>query len=293
MKVKQSVLVTGETGQLARSIKLIAEDYPDYTFTFTSREQLDFSQPATLSSYFETKHFDIIINCAAYTAVDKAEDDIELANKVNSDAVRVLAAEAKRRNTALIHISTDYVFDGTAFKPYQETNTVNPVNAYGSSKYEGEKAFLASSPRGMIIRTSWVYSEFGHNFVKTMLRLGMERDELNIVADQVGTPTYAGDLAKTIMSLIEQINSDWPEDGSRQLYHYSNEGVCSWYDFAKAIFELSQIDCVVKPIKTEEYPTPAKRPHYSLLDKTKIKHDFQLTIPYWRESLALCLNRME
>lgn len=293
MHVKASILVTGASGQLAQSVNSISQEYPEYSFTFVNREQLDFTEPASLVSYFKTEHFDFIINCAAYTAVDKAEQEQDIANLVNAEAVKVLAEEAKKSGATLIHVSTDYVFDGTACQPYREETPTNPINSYGETKCRGEQAICEVLPTGLIIRTSWLYSEFGHNFVKTMLRLGRERNDLNIVADQVGTPTYAYDLARAIMSIIQQNDTVLPSDEAVPIYHFSNEGVCSWFDLTKAIFELKNITCKVSPIRTEFYPTPAARPSYSLLDKTKIKQHYQLTIPYWKESLALCLSRLK
>ncbi|MDX9810607.1 MAG: dTDP-4-dehydrorhamnose reductase [Sulfuricurvum sp.] len=282
------ILVTGENGQLGSEIKVLSVSYPQYSFTFTDRTTLDLSNLCKIEDFFESKQFDAIINCAAYTAVDKAEDEKELADTVNHRFVSMLAKIAKRDNSKLIHISTDYVFDGNNHRPYIESDPTDPQGVYGMSKRNGEDAILAAAPQNtLIIRTSWVYSSFGSNFVKTMLRLGKERDSLGVIFDQVGTPTYAKDLAKAILDIVPDIDNRAPE-----IYHYSNEGVASWYDFAKAIFELSHIGCTLNPITTDQYPTPAKRPHYSLLNKTKIKNDFTITIPYWRDSLRLCLNEL-
>lgn len=282
------ILVTGANGQLGSEIQSLSSDYSDYLFTFCDRETLDLGSEDAIKAYFEEKSFDVIINCAAYTAVDRAESDEELAFAINYKAVETLAHIAKAKKIALIHISTDYVFDGSSFKPYVENGPTNPQSVYGESKLAGEEAILSINPTNtVIIRTSWVYSSFGHNFVKTMLRLGRERNELGVIFDQVGTPTYARDLAKSIMEIIPQIDND-----AAEIYHYSNEGVCSWYDFAKAIFELSGITCNVKPIETKEYPTPATRPHYSLLNKSKIKNSYSIIIPYWRDSLHACLLRI-
>jgi dTDP-4-dehydrorhamnose reductase len=241
-----------------------------------------------MENYFEDKTFDTIINCAAYTAVDKAESEEDLANTINHRFVSMLSKIAKKKNITLIHISTDYVFDGNNHRPYIETDPTDPQGVYGRTKCDGENAILEVAPANcIIIRTSWVYSSFGNNFVNTMLRLGKERDSLGVIFDQVGTPTYARDLAKMILDILPQIKNSTPE-----VYHYSNEGVTSWYDFAKAIFELSDVTCQVNPITTDQYPTPAARPHYSLLDKSKIKNDFGITIPYWRDSLKECLNTL-
>ncbi len=286
---KLNILVTGQNGQLGQSLAKIAKDYPQFDFIFLGREQLDLSQPATLANALENIAFDIIINCAAYTAVDKAESEPELADAINHLAVEQLAQICNQRRATLIHISTDYVFDGKNYNPYIETDPVDPQGVYGITKLKGEQAMQAVNPKGAIIRTSWVYSEFGNNFVKTMLRLGAERDSLNVIYDQVGSPTYATDLAQAILALLSQ-----PEQlNQTQVYHYSNEGVCSWYDFAKAIFEMSGTRCKVNPIETKDYPTPAKRPHYSLMNKAKIKQDYLITIPYWRDSLKIALNCLE
>jgi len=287
--MKRSILVTGANGQLGSEIQVLAPDHADYNFTFVDRNVLDFSSEVAIRTYFEDKTFDVIINCAAYTAVDKAESEEALAFAINHKAVETLAHIAKEKKSSLIHISTDYVFDGSNFKPYVENDPTNPQSIYGESKLAGEEALCAINPAdSIIIRTSWVYSGFGNNFVKTMLRLGREREELGVIFDQVGTPTYAKNLAKAILDIIPQINN-----AQTEIYHYSNEGVCSWYDFAKAIFELCGIGCSVRAIETKEYPTPATRPHYSLLNKAKIKNSFGLTIPYWRDALREALETME
>lgn len=280
-----NILVTGENGQLGSEIQLLSSHYPHYTFTFTDRTTLDLSNLCKMEDFFEHKKFDAIINCAAYTAVDKAESESELADTINHRFVSMLAKIAKRHSSALIHISTDYVFDGKNYRPYIESDSTEPQGVYGRTKHDGENAILSVAPSNtIIIRTSWVYSSFGNNFVKTMLRLGRERDSLGVIFDQIGTPTYARDLAQSILEILPKINNENPE-----IYHYSNEGVASWYDFAKAIFELSGVTCQVNPITTDQYPTPAKRPHYSLLNKAKIKNDFNLAIPYWKDSLKECL----
>ncbi|MGZ5208289.1 MAG: dTDP-4-dehydrorhamnose reductase [Sulfuricurvum sp.] len=290
-----NVLVTGANGQLGSEIKYLIESkninstLSSYHFHFATRNELDLSNLCKLEDYFETNTFDAIINCAAYTAVDKAESDEELANTINHRAVSLLAKIAKKKNISLIHISTDYVFNGQNFSPYIETNPTDPQGVYGRTKRDGENAILNIAPKNtIIIRTSWVYSSFGANFVKTMLRLGKERDSLGVIFDQVGTPTYARDLARAIVDIIPQINNKEP-----QIYHYSNEGAASWYDFAQAIFEMSSISCHVDPITTDQYPTPAARPHYSLLNKAKIKEEYNLAIPYWRDSLNECLKEIK
>ena len=288
----KSILVTGAHGQLGNELHELSVLYTDYTFAFIARSELDLSNTEAIRTYFIDKTFDIIINCAAYTAVDKAESDHDLAKKINTTAVETLAQIAKEKAVSLIHISTDYVFDGQNFKPYIERDPTNPQGVYGQTKLDGEQAMLAINPaKSLIIRTSWVYSRFGNNFVKTMMRLGKERDELGVIYDQVGTPTSARDLAQAILSIIQHPALSTLEE--TEIYHFSNEGVCSWYDFAKTIFELSDIACKVKPIETKDYPTPAKRPHYSLLNKAKIKNTFAITIPYWKDSLQECLDLLK
>ncbi|AFV98292.1 MULTISPECIES: dTDP-4-dehydrorhamnose reductase [unclassified Sulfuricurvum] len=282
------VLVTGASGQLGSEIQAISALYPQYTFTFADRSMLDLGNLCKMEDFFEGKIFDTIINCAAYTAVDKAESESDLADTINHRFVSMLSKIAKAKNIALIHISTDYVFDGKNHRPYVESDPTDPQGVYGRTKRDGENAILSVAPaNAIIIRTSWVYSSFGTNFVKTMLRLGKERDSLGVIFDQIGTPTYARDLAETILEILPNINNRTPE-----IYHYSNEGCASWYDFARAIFELSGVECNVNPITTDQYPTPASRPHYSLLNKAKIKNDFNLSIPYWRDSLKQCLNTL-
>ena len=292
------ILVTGKNGQLGRSIhKLVNTDskidnnQSSNEFIFVGREELDLSSESSISHYFDSNdRFDVIINCAAYTAVDKAEVEQELANQVNHLAVKQLASIANKQQVKLIHISTDYVFDGERNKSYTETDKTNPINIYGKTKLAGEKALQAIMPtNAIIIRTSWVYSEFGNNFVKTMLKLGKEREELNVVSDQIGSPTYATDLADVILEIIQ--NKIFKEVGRvTQTYHYSNEGEISWYEFAKEIFKLAGIQCSVSPITTEQYPTPAKRPKNTLMNKDKIAETFSMNIPDWRESLNTCMT---
>jgi len=289
----KTILVTGSTGQLGQSFKAIASAYPDYDFVFVSRQQLDLAKSHNISDYFQHNKFDLIINCAAYTAVDNAESEIELTEQINHLAMKQLADIAQQQGIKLIHISTDYVFNGQQYRPYIETDVVEPQGVYGQTKLKGEQAIQTTmANNALIIRTSWVYSEYGHNFVKTMLKLGQARDSLNVIFDQVGTPTYAYDLAKAIMHIIQSEQFQQPEFKT-ELVHYSNEGVCSWYDFAKAIFELNAIDCDVSPIESKDYPTPATRPHYSLLNKAKIKQKYNLTVPYWKDSLKQCLTALQ
>ena len=285
------ILVIGKSGQLGQSInKIVSNTQSSNEFVFVGRDELDLSNENNVASYFENNDFDIIINCAAYTAVDKAESEVELANQVNHLGVKQLAQIANKQKAKLIHISTDYVFDGESDESYLESNITNPINTYGKTKLAGEQAVLVAMQNGaIIIRTSWVYSEYGHNFVDTMLRLGKERDELNVVSDQIGSPTYAGDLARAILHIIQTevfLNSSQ----ETQIYHYSNEGVCSWFDFAKEIFAFASIQCTVSPITTEQYPTPAQRPTNTLMDKDKISQTFGVNIPYWEESLKTCIE---
>jgi len=284
-----NILVTGSNGQLGSEIKELSSKY-SYNFFFTDVNELDLTKEENIRKYVNEKDIDLIINCAAYTAVDRAEEEKEKADLVNHKAVKYLADTAKEKNIPLIHISTDYVFDGKNYRPYVEDDPVNPQGVYGLTKLKGEEAFINSGAKGIIIRTSWVYSSFGHNFVKTMLRL-KDRNKLGVVFDQVGTPTYARDLAETILEVINK-NLEKIKNKKAEIYHYSNEGVISWYDFAKAIFEIENIDIKVNPIESKDYPTPAKRPHYSVLNKNKIKNEFNIEIPYWRESLKECLKRI-
>lgn len=290
MTRKQSILVTGANGQLGQSFQKVASGYSGYEFTFVQRDTLDFSQAESIASYFQSHNFDYIINCAAYTAVDKAEEESVLAEAINHHAVKQLAEIAKADNSVFIHISTDYVFNGAEHRPYVEHDMVSPQSVYGASKLRGEQAIQAVSPEGCIIRTSWVYSEFGRNFLKTMLMLGKQRDALTVIFDQVGTPTYATDLAIAIMQVAEKNSNIQALNKGIEIYHFSNEGVCSWYDFAQTIFSMANIDCAVSPIETKDYPTPAVRPHYSVLNKSKIKQDYSINIPYWRDSVQECLN---
>ena len=286
----KKVLVTGSNGQLGNEIKRLAAGNKHMEFYFTDVDELDITSQEALETFFENNPVDYIINCAAYTAVDKAEEEKETAQLLNGMAPLNLLKKAEQYHAKLIHISTDYVFDGLGFRPYTETDTPNPQSVYGATKLQGETD-IHHSPNVMIIRASWLYSSFGHNFVKTVLRLASEKKELKIVSDQIGTPTYAHDLAETILYILSiDIRNRFFASG---IYHYSNEGVCSWYDFAKAILEIKKIEKPVIPIRTEDFPTPAPRPFYSVLDKTKIKNSFNITIPHWRESLVDCLAEMK
>jgi dTDP-4-dehydrorhamnose reductase len=280
------ILVTGGNGQLGSELKEIAPNYRDYNFLFTDIKDLDITNQNAVAAIIESNNINVIINCAAYTAVDKAESEPELSDAINHLAVANFAQIAKDKNIKLLHISTDYVFDGTNHKPYVVTDTPNPQSVYGKTKLDGELAMQQINPiNSVIIRTSWVYSKFGNNFVKTMLRLAENRDEISVVSDQIGSPTNAADLAKAILTILPKINNDTVE-----VFHFSNEGVSSWYDFAKAIFEIKEISIKVNPIESWQYPTLAKRPMYSLLNKEKIKSKFNITIPQWDFSLNHCLE---
>jgi len=296
----KTVLVTGAGGQLGSELHYLSENKignaevkqltTNLHFLFVTRKELDIQDSKLVGSFCQENKIDVIVNCAAYTAVDKAESEPEQADAVNHLAVKNLANIAKEQNIALIHISTDYVFDGTNHKPYKESDQTNPKSVYGKTKLDGELAMQAIRPaNSIIIRTSWVYSEFGSNFVKTMKRLGRERDELNVVCDQIGSPTNARDFAKTILQIIPQLVEDVTEktavNHGVEIYHYSNEGICSWYDFAYAVFEVNNIKCKINSIPSEAYPTPAKRPYYSVMDKKSITDKFNLDIEHWRVSL--------
>ncbi|MGJ0364331.1 dTDP-4-dehydrorhamnose reductase [Aliarcobacter cryaerophilus] len=282
-----NILVTGSNGQVGSEIKELSSNY-NYNFFFTTRDDIDITSKDSIKEFCQTNSINVIINCAAYTAVDKAQSDIENADLVNRKAVKKLSIVAKELNIKLIHISTDYVFDGKNFKPYVEEYQTNPQSVYGKTKLDGENEMRDINPlNSIIIRTSWVYSYYGNNFVKTILRLGKEKEELGVIFDQVGTPTYAKDLAKTILDIVPQI-----ENSKVEIYNYSNEGVLSWYDFAKEIMKMAKLNCKINPIETYQYPTPAKRPHFSLLNKSKIKSKFNLEIPYWKDGLDDCLIRL-
>ena len=281
-----NILITGCNGQLGNEMQLLEKDHPQHTWYNTDVEELDITNQLAVEQFVAENHIDGIVNCAAYTAVDKAEDNKELATTLNMVAPAYLAAAIEKRGGWIIQISTDYVFNGTKHTPYVETDTPSPDSVYGSTKLAGELGVTKFCKRSMIIRTAWLYSTFGNNFVKTMIRLGKEKPELGVIFDQIGTPTYAHDLASVIMTAIEQ--------GVKPgVYHFSNEGVISWYDFTKAIHRLAGITtCHVRPLHTAEYPTPANRPHYSVLDKTKIKQTYGIEVPYWEESLEACIGKL-
>lgn len=283
-----NILVTGGNGQLGSELKEITPNFPDYNFFFTDVSDLDITVHDEVRAFIESNNINVIINCAAYTAVDKAESEIELADAINHLAVANFAKIAKAKSIRLIHISTDYIFDGNNNKPYLETDTPNPQSIYGQTKLDGELAMQQINPaNSIIIRTSWVYSKFGNNFVKTMLRLAETRDEISVVADQIGSPTNAKDLAETILSLVSKL-----ENTTVEIFHYSNEGICSWYDFAKSIFQKADINIKVNAIESFQYPTPAYRPFYSVLNKFNIKNWLQIEIPYWKDSLTSCLKEI-
>ena len=277
----KNILVTGSNGQLGSEIREISDRYENYNFIFTDVEELDLTISEDIVSFFTDNKIDVCVNCAAYTAVDKAEDEIELAMLVNSTAVENLSKVCKNNGTLLFHISTDYVFNGKHFMPYVETDTVSPDSQYGLSKLKGEEAVMLNCDKAIIVRTSWLYSSHGNNFVKTLIKLGNERDQLSVVSDQVGTPTYAADLAEAIMVMIASFDETKP----KEIYHFSNEGAISWYDFGKAIMKLSNIECAINPIDSKDYPSKANRPFYSVLSKSKIKKHYGVNVPYWEDSL--------
>ncbi|MGZ2369867.1 dTDP-4-dehydrorhamnose reductase [Ancylomarina sp. YFZ004] len=281
------ILITGSTGQLGSEIIALNSVYPGLELVCPNSKELDICNQALLNDFVKDQGFMGIINCAGYTAVDKAEQNAGIAGLVNAKAVGHLVAVSQRYQLKLIHISTDYVFDGTSNRPYTERMPVCPLGAYGKTKRAGEMEIMHSPANAIIVRTSWLYSSFGNNFVKTMLRLGEEKDSLSVVYDQIGTPTYARDLAQVCLDIISQPGRI---DTKGKLYHYSNEGVTSWYDFAQAIMEMADIDCKLNPIESKDYPTAAKRPAYSVLNKAKIKADFGIEIPHWRNSLKACLS---
>jgi dTDP-4-dehydrorhamnose reductase len=287
-----NILVTGSNGQLGSEIKDLASYYKNFNFFFLDLPALDICNSNELAVYFEKNKISTVINCAAYTAVDNAEGDAALAEKVNSEGVLNLVNAVKKVDGKLIHVSTDYVFDGNSFLPYQEVDEVNPIGVYGNTKRNGELAVINSDIDAIVIRTSWLYSAYGNNFLKTMLRLGSEKEELGIIFDQVGTPTCASDLAKACLEILS-FKEQSKISAKGNIYHFSNEGVASWFDFAAAIMDLGNIDCRVKPIETKDYITLARRPHFSVLNKTKIKNDFEIEIPYWRSSLETCLLKLK
>ena len=284
-----NILVTGVNGQLGSELKEITPNFRDYNFLFTDVSDLDITAHDEVRAFIERNNINIIINCAAYTAVDKAESEPKLSDAINNLAVANFAQIANEKNIKLIHISTDYVFDGTNHKPYVETDTPNPKSVYGQTKLDGELAMRKINPiNSIIIRTSWVYSKFGNNFVKTMLRLAETKSEISVVADQIGSPTSAADLAKAILTILPKIKNN-----SVEIFHYSNEGLCSWYDFAQEIFRIKNIKTLVNAVKTSEFPMLVKRPTYSVLDKSKIKTRFDLEITSWKDSLSFAFESIK
>lgn len=287
MASKINILVTGSNGQLGSELKELAPRYPDFHFIFFSRNDLSITDRQALIDAFQLHQPGFFINCAAYTAVDKAEEEKELAFEINGKAVGMIAELCRETNCRLIHISTDYVFNGESKEPLKETDAVDPVNAYGESKLLGEQLALHNNPDAVVLRTSWVYSYYGKNFVKTMIRLMKEKEQIGVVSDQIGSPTYAADLAEAILQIVH--SKEWIPG----MYHYSNEGVISWFDFASEIKALIGSSCIVNPITTAQFPTPAKRPAYSVLDKTKIQTNFHVPLKDWKESLHACLNKLQ
>lgn len=284
--MKKKILVTGAGGQLGSEIQVLRERHPSFEFLFVDKDEMPLDQPETIGSFIAELRPDWVISCGAYTAVDKAETEKELAFTINGDAAGAIAAGCSAVGARLIHISTDYVFDGNSAIPLKEEDATGPINIYGASKLKGEQLALQYNPETIIIRTAWVYSEFGHNFVKTMIRLMREKPSLTVIDDQVGSPTYAADLASVILQIVT--SPKWVPG----VYHYSNEGRISWYEFALAIKEITGSGCLVHPIPTSQYPTPARRPHYSLLDKRKIKFTYGVDVPDWRTSLVSCIARL-
>ncbi len=282
----KNILITGANGQLGNEMRVLSAENADYHYFFTDVAELDICNEQAVMGFVKENNIHVIVNCAAYTAVDKAEDNIELCTKLNSDAVGYLAKAAEANEAEFIQISTDYVFDGTNHLPYKETDEPCPNSVYGTTKLAGERHALTDCSKAMVIRTAWLYSTFGNNFVKTMIRLGREREALGVVFDQIGTPTYARDLARAIFAAIRH-------GVVPGVYHFSNEGVCSWYDFTKAIHRLAGITtCKVSPLHTDEYPAKAPRPNYSVLDKTKIKSVYGIEVPHWEESLIACIEEL-
>jgi len=278
-----TILITGSHGQLGNEMQQAAVRFPAFKFIYTDVEDLDICDKLALDAFVKTHSVSVIVNCAAYTAVDKAEDDVALCYKINAEAVRNIGEVATANGLKVVHVSTDYVFDGTNHVPYTEDQPVCPATVYGKSKLAGEEALLETCPQSVILRTAWLYSSFGNNFVKTMIRLGKEKSFIPVIFDQIGSPTYAADLADAILMVISH---DTFVPG---IYHFSDEGVCSWYDFTKTIHRIAGISCDVRPIETKDYPARTPRPHYSVLNKAKIKATYGITIPHWEESLVKCI----
>ena len=286
------IIITGSNGQLGNEMRVLATKNNQHNFIFTDVAELDITDENAVSEFLKSQQADFLVNCAAYTDVNKAESDTEKARLINAIAPSILAKNCQKYNTKFIHISTDYVFDGKTYTPYQEIDKTSPESAYGLTKLDGEHAIISVSENYVIIRTAWLYSSFGKNFVKTMATLGKSKQEINVVFDQIGTPTYAADLASAIMEIINKTEQN-PENFKSGIYHFSNEGVCSWYDFTIAIMQQFNLNCKINPIHTSEYPTQAKRPAYSVLDKTKIKTEYGISIPHWYESLKKCVQLLK
>jgi dTDP-4-dehydrorhamnose reductase len=282
-----NILVTGSNGQLGHEIRQLVKEHKNFNCLFTDIEELDITNDELLHDYFSLHRFDCIINCAAYTAVDKAEEERAQAMLVNATAPGYLAQCARDMEALMVHISTDYIFDGKKNRPYEETDTPGPLSYYGLTKLRGEEQILSQAGRGLLFRTSWLYSSFGKNFVKTIITHGLRGETLHVVDDQTGTPTYACDLAAVILQCITKYVKQ-----NTSIYHYSNEGSASWYDFALAVLKIAGISCKIVPVKTSSYPSKAKRPSYSVLNKNKIRNDFGITIPYWRDSLEECVKEI-
>lgn len=281
------ILVIGKNGQLGRELFDLSQSFSEYSWTFTERKELDICCDDSIKDFFSTHSFDVVMNVAGYTAVDKAEIEQSQAMQTNAYALATLCEAVSKQGGFLIHVSSDYVFGNVLCTPYTEDfKNPQPLSVYGASKYLGEKAILKSSVKAAIIRTSWLYSFHGNNFVKTMLKLGKTKEQLNVVFDQIGTPTYAADLAEVMVSLLQHMPSQ------TEIFHFSNEGVCSWYDFSRKIMELSNLSCRIFPIRSKDYPTPAERPAFSVMDKSKIKQYLHLEIPHWEDSLRTCLSKL-
>lgn len=283
----KKILIAGANGQLGNELKSLASTYSSFEFIYSDLPEVNITDFDSLDAYVNAINPHFIINCAAYTAVDKAESDVELATKVNVLGAKNLALLSKKYHAKFFHVSTDFVFDGRSYTPYTEDSVPNPISVYGDTKLKGEEAVIEANSESIIFRTSWLYSIYGANFVKTMMRLGEERDTLSVIVDQVGTPTWAHDLAEVIMHIISSDNGLLEQQG---VFHYSNEGVASWYDFAVEIMDINDLACQVSPILTKEYPTAAARPHFSVMDKSKVKETFGITIPHWKQSLKKCIK---
>ncbi len=288
LQIYMNILVTGSKGQLGSELRDLEKDYSQYTFFFTDIEDLDITQEERIYKFIKTNKIEVVINCAGYTAVDKAENDKPQAMLLNATAVKYMAQACNKAGCLLFHISTDYVFEGKSHKPYTENDTASPKSIYGKTKLDGEIEVIFNAKRAIIIRTSWLYSSYGNNFVKTILKKARENKELKVVFDQIGTPTYARDLAKTILQIIPKV----PTKIRTEIYNFSNEGVTSWYDLAQAIVDTKKLDCHIEPVLSKDFPTEAQRPFYSVLNKARIKKDFGITIPHWRKSLMECLQKL-